>query len=282
MKTIPIVVQNVDRNVRRHDYDQFEDKLLVTSYFRTLQGEGMYSGQPAVFLRLAGCNLGSKQDLCSWCDTSFQFDKGRAFEFTELLFELMSLPGYSESDILVITGGEPTLQDNLLGFIQCIDDESFRRVQIETNGTQAAFFKQLEDHEDNLLEEGMEEIAASWVRPSIVVSPKGSTVAGRIPEPSPLVLRYASCLKFVVTADESDPHHTVPEWAQAYRENGGRVYVSPMAVYSRPYQGEVSSIWEDGLINREATAANYSYAAKYAMDNNFYLSLQTHLFCALP
>jgi 7-carboxy-7-deazaguanine synthase len=279
MKTIPIVVQNIDRNIRRHDYDQFDGKLLVTSWFRTIQGEGPYAGRPAVFLRLAGCNLGSKQDLCAWCDTSFQFDKGTAFEFSDLMMELTSLPGYNEKDILVVTGGEPTLQDSLLDFISGVGD-MFARVQVETNGTQAAFFKQMEDMEESLGDEPEEMLP--YVRPSIVVSPKGSTVAGRIPEPSPLVLRYASCLKFVVTAEEDDPHHTVPEWAVNYHNEGGIVYVSPMCQYLRAYTGEISSIWDATLVNQEATARNYEYAARYAMENNFYLSLQTHLFTAIP
>jgi organic radical activating enzyme len=215
------------------------------------------------------------------CDTSFQFDKGTAFSFSDLMMELMTIPGYNKDDILVITGGEPTLQDNLLAFVGGVED-TFRRVQIETNGTQASFFRELGDMEEGLFEVEGELMSGGWVRPSIVVSPKGSTLVGRIPKPADIVLRYASCLKFVVTVDESDPQHTIPDWALEYRAAGGIVYVSPMAVYAKPYQGEVSSIWDRDLINAEATSANYAYAAKYAMDNNLYLSLQTHLFCALP
>lgn len=41
-KVIPIyTTQNVDRIIRRKDYDEFgASKLLVTSFFRTIQGEG--------------------------------------------------------------------------------------------------------------------------------------------------------------------------------------------------------------------------------------------------
>ena len=42
------------------------DKLFVTSIFYTIQGEGPMRGRPALFVRLAKCNLG-----CSWCDAFF-------------------------------------------------------------------------------------------------------------------------------------------------------------------------------------------------------------------
>ena len=152
----------------------------------------------------------------------------------------------------------------------------FFRVQIETNGTQSGFFSDL-----NAMEES-EDLLLEYVRPSVVVSPKASMKAGRYAEPSKLVQRYASCYKFVVTADPNDPHHTVPEWAlEASWLNHTPVYVSPMAVYKKPYQGEVASAWDHDLIDAAATSANYSYAAKYAMDNYLLLSLQQHLFLGI-
>lgn len=209
------------------------------------------------------------------CDTSFQFNQGTAYTHLDLLTALQKLPGYRKSDILVITGGEPTLQPALIDFLRNVGSLSFRRVQIETNGTQVAFFKALDE------ELRADKPEAFW-QPSIVISPKASAAAGRIPELSPVVLKYASCLKFVVSCDPNDPQHTIPDWAFNARDNHKTVYVSPMAVYKKPYAGEVSSIWEDGLLNKEATAANYAYAAQYAMDNGLLLSLQTHLFTAIP
>ena len=71
----------------------------VNEIFYTLQGEGRFTGTPAVFLRFSGCNL-----ACSFCDT----------EFTE--YSLLSLNRIVEqvcifpSRHIVITGGEPLLQ----------------------------------------------------------------------------------------------------------------------------------------------------------------------------
>lgn len=262
MKTI-----NIDRISKRKDYEEL-DGLLVTSMFRTIQGEGPFAGHPSVFLRLAGCNFGNKEDFCSFCDTKFHFDEGKLFRMEDLLKELKSLPGYAPTDILVITGGEPTLQHRLLSFMYRAE-MFFERVQIETNGTQAYFFNQFVPN----------------TQISIVVSPKASIKLKGYPKTSQTVLDKTDCLKFVVSADPLSPHHEVPQWAFDAVANSSRrikLYVSPMAEYLKEYPGEVSSIWEDGLIDKEATARNYAYAAQYAMANHCLLSLQTHLFTAVP
>lgn len=259
-KVIPII-QNVDRNVTAKEYDQFQGDLLVTSIFRTIQGEGPYAGYPSVFLRLAGCNFGAKDSNCQFCDTSFQFDSGRRVSPNALLRELTELEGYHVKDVLVVTGGEPTLQLALLELIVKAG-LYFSKIQIETNGTQPKFFQRAE--ELHLQREF-----------TTVVSPKSSYLAGRYAEIKDIVMWNATCLKFVVDADPLSPHHSVPQWAF---DSQKPIYVSPMAAYLKPYAGEVSSVWEDGLIDREVTARNYAYAAQYAMKHNVLLSLQTHLF----
>lgn len=94
----------------------------VNEIFYSLQGEGYYTGTPAVFLRLSGCNR-----ACHFCDTDF-------VEFTEMTAaQICDIIAQYPSRHLVITGGEPALQvdSDLLRAIKALRFY----VQIETNGS---------------------------------------------------------------------------------------------------------------------------------------------------
>jgi organic radical activating enzyme len=185
----------------------------------------------------------------------------------------MTAEGWQLNDVVVFTGGEPTLQHYLLDVIVALRSRNrHATVQLETNGTQASFFVKANTPEYR-----------DHCHMSVVCSPKAGP-KGYV-ELSPTVLVEVEALKFVVSADEG-PHHEIPEWALDIRRGARNVlcdvYVSPMAQYLRAYDGEVSSIWDDTLIDKPRTSANYSYAAAYALKHNLRLSLQGHLFCALP
>ena len=113
-----IFTQHTDRAIISKDYDQFFDNILVTSTFFTIQGEGPLGGHPAVFIRTADCKFGDKvHPSCNFCDTSFEFDKGTPYSPEELLAKVRSIsPNFPVA--LVITGGEPTLQHNLVEFMR--------------------------------------------------------------------------------------------------------------------------------------------------------------------
>lgn len=267
---IPIQIQNQDRNISARDYADKPDQLRVTTWFRTLQGEGTRAGQPAVFLRLAGCNYGSKTDHCLFCDTSFQFDNAAILDVDTVLNALIGLEGYATSDILVITGGEPTLQTAILHLIaRVLQGRYFKAVQIETNGTQPKFFETAE--EMGLI--GNERL-------EITVSPKANERLKKYPPLHPKVMWWANVLKFVISADPESAHYEVPRWALQESVNKV-VMVSPMTVYKKPYEGEVSSIWDAELVDQQQTAANYAYAAAYALKHNLRLSIQMHTITAI-
>lgn len=94
-------------------------------HFYTLQGEGMYSGQAAYFIRLGGCDVG-----CVWCDVkeSWDADKHPLMTTTALVSHAMQYPGR----IAVITGGEPAMHD-LAPLCSALHEAGFR-THIETSG----------------------------------------------------------------------------------------------------------------------------------------------------
>jgi 7-carboxy-7-deazaguanine synthase len=264
-KVIPI---NVDRNVSFSDYTHLgTDKLLVSSVFKTIQGEGPYAGHPSVFLRLAGCNIGAKQD-CGFCDTKFDFDKGKVRNYVDLAHELV-VSSRENSHLIVITGGEPMLQEkalyNLIAYAEAY--YSYRlEYQVETNG----YFV------------SGDSFSGLSHKPYIVISPKAIGSKSKYGKFKSGWVEYdgKKCLKYVLTEDKNSPYNKVPDdHLKAARENKIPLYVSGMAVYKKSYpDGRTSSIWNADEIDQEQTAKNYRYCAQYAMDNGLLVSLQTHLF----
>lgn len=99
--------------------------LQVHSIFRTIQGEGPFTGRPAVFVRLAGCNL-----QCPGCDTDYTSTREQlsSWQVVDRVSHLAS-----DGDLVVISGGEPFRQ-NLTPLVFLTRDIGLE-VQVETNGT---------------------------------------------------------------------------------------------------------------------------------------------------
>ena len=94
----------------------------VNEIFYSLQGEGFFTGTPAVFLRFCGCNR-----RCPFCDTDFA--DGIEMTADDIVSSVSSYPARQ----IVITGGEPTLQLDA-DIIRALKTAGFF-IQIETNGS---------------------------------------------------------------------------------------------------------------------------------------------------
>lgn len=202
-------------------------RLWVQEVFYTLQGEGPFSGQPAVFVRLAGCNL-----ACYWCDTEFESSTWRP-ALTELL-EAVKAAKTPFCDLVVLTGGEPFRQN-----IRPLLDELLAlgmRVQIETNGT-------------------------LWIdipesdRIHIVCSPKTSTLNQKL-------VRRINSYKYLVAAGQVDSDglpgestQKVGVIARVARPPAG----SGAEVFVMPIDASDASVNEANLQATVSSALNFGY-----------------------
>ena len=185
--------------------------------------------------------------------------------------------------VLVMTGGEPLLQENISAFMDRQLGE-FKAVQVESNGIP-----------DTVVPEGV----------TLVCSPKcmeKNGVATKYFAPSKTILDRADCLKFVMSADVDSPYNNVPQWAHEWKVRTGKdIYCSPMNIYNdlpqkiklvraekgvitmaeRSTVDEVIDFWEEGVLNLAENEKNHKYTARYCMDNGFKLNLQMHLYAGL-
>lgn len=78
--------------------------LPVMESFYTIQGEGKFSGTPAFFIRLGGCDVG-----CHWCDVKESWDASQ-FDWIHVN-DIISEARKSGAELVVVTGGEPLIYD---------------------------------------------------------------------------------------------------------------------------------------------------------------------------
>jgi 7-carboxy-7-deazaguanine synthase len=174
--------------------------LEVVEIFPTLQGEGIYVGMPAVFIRLGGCNL-----ACNFCDTEFE-----SFQTQSLDIIMAEVTRHEAIKLVVITGGEPLRQP--IGALCAALLAAGRIVQIETNGT---LWRDLPDGVD------------------IVCSPKVSARRYHVLRPD--LLARVSALKFLISAQD-EAYHDVPDVGQGGRDIP--VYLQPMDAYDEAMNAE--------------------------------------------
>ncbi len=263
---------NVDVAARPDDYDK-AGHLLVTKIFLTFQGEGIFAGKRAVFLRLAGCNLGGKGVVspgCTWCDTKFHLKDGKWMSFNDVYNKIERLwekhPDAGSKIFVVVTGGEPMLQNELTDFLRYASKNIV--FQIESNGTRLLHIPLT-----NVSLVVSPKIPESFLQPKLM-SRRYSLLPKRI-------LERADALKFVVSYDFNSSYHNVPQYAYDWmRQTGRPVFVSPMCIY-RHHPLEVATVWDPDAIDLPETIKNHERAAQLVIEHGFQLSMQMHLYCGV-
>ena len=120
---IPLNTQPAERRVEQSIPAGLIELVHV---WYTIQGEGPLTGTPAIFIRLAGCNL-----RCNQCDTNYT--EGRRYVTPAEVVQQVASMGRKSKDLVVLTGGEPFRQP--IGDLVRELVLAEHPVQIETNGT---------------------------------------------------------------------------------------------------------------------------------------------------
>ncbi|WP_167388487.1 7-carboxy-7-deazaguanine synthase QueE [Photobacterium carnosum] len=118
----------------------------INEVFETIQGEGVFTGVPAIFIRLQVCPVG-----CSWCDTkqTWTAEPENLVSIERIIVKTEDSPLWTQLDAdgivkllidqgytakhVVITGGEPCIYD-LRPLSAALETAGFN-CQIETSGT---------------------------------------------------------------------------------------------------------------------------------------------------
>lgn len=229
----------------------YKDAYYVQEVFHTIQGEGPFTGTPAVFVRMARCNL-----ACTFCDTDFE-SKERQVSVIDLALEIRLLAG-AHTRLVVLTGGEPLLQDPRV-LIASLVSGGFR-FQIETAGTVWPAGLELYPYAEYF---------------TIVCSPKTPTVHKE-------VVAHCRDWKYIVRATEStvgaipivNTQDVAGKTRQLYTPQPGRhdtIWLQPCEEY---FMG--------GIVAKAATERNRYEAVERCMTTGARLSLQTHKILGLP
>lgn len=224
----------------------FNGKYQVADVWYTIQGEGPLAGEPAVFIRLTGCNF-----RCRWCDTRWDDEADPYLTSGEIVERVTAAAAADPTNWVVLTGGEPSRWPLAALMQALLAHGGGGGVQIETAG---AFWQP----------------CMQWEHVLTVVSPKVGKVA-------PEHYRHTKHWKYVVGAGDAINEDIGIPLAGT---QAGDVRSSP----ATPPLGAGAQVWlqprDDG--NDAMNAANQRYAAHLCMTYGHRLSLQQHKILGLP
>jgi 7-carboxy-7-deazaguanine synthase len=222
-------------------FNESGKRLRVNEVFYTLQGEGPDAGRPAIFVRLSRCNL-----RCYFCDT--EFETGQDVELQRLVDDVLVLARQHGCKLVVITGGEPLLQ-NILPFVERMNEMDMS-CSIETAGTITipnlhTRFDPMRSVHGNL----------------IVCSPKTPRIHTHLE-------RLVGAWKYVVRDGEGDGWG-MPTMSTQHKDKPSGVFVPVhpvVPIYVQPM--------DEGVAERNA--ANLAWATKIALEHGYRLGVQVH------
>lgn len=101
------------------------DALKISEIFLSIQGEGLDTGLPTVFVRTVGCNL-----RCDWCDTKYALRGGTEMGIDEILKRVRNF----KCRRICVTGGEPLVHEGTMALLRRLLARGLE-VSVLTNGS---------------------------------------------------------------------------------------------------------------------------------------------------
>lgn len=222
--------------------DQVE---VVGSPWTTIQGEGPFAGTPAIFVRLAGCNL-----TCPYCDTDYTSNRG----WRHIQYLADSIDHYKPR-LVVLTGGEPFRQW-IVPLMRKLMDRG-KVVQVETNGTLNPL------PIVTATKAGVLEAHRTLTEATIVCSPKTPAINKDL-------LPYISAYKYILQADQVDTDG-LPLRSLGMDCRPARPHCDDMRVFVQPMDE-----------SEEMNKRNMDAAVRSCLQFGYTLSLQMHKIAGLP
>jgi 7-carboxy-7-deazaguanine synthase len=221
---------------RKEGMDHLKKKYQVQEMFYSLKGEGVHTGRPMLFIRLSGCNL-----ECLFCDT--KPDAGVEWTVQDIVNQLKFMS--PDCKRVVVTGGEPTMQD-LLPLAVSLRDRGYH-LHLETNGTSEGrtVVKTIYDY-------------FSWV----ALSPKNMNVSEGL-------VRAADEVKFIWDGTKK---------SEEFIGNFMRKFDIHLESHIRLYLLPLAKSWRSGdRTSNDFIQSNLESATTYCLANhNFSLCYQLH------
>ena len=253
--------------IRSNETNLDGQTLAVQEVFYTIQGEGPFSGTPAVFVRLAGCNL-----ACTFCDTEFESGITNRLDVDQIVKKTMSFP---RPQLVVLTGGEP-LRQNVVPLIKLLLMAGVHTVQIETAGTVWT-----------------DDMAALMVRTQAKHSMDHDAVVIVCSPKTPMINRdiqaWVSHYKYVIEAGKVDVEDGLPVSGTQTRnfhvtQRIFRPWMNENIANMMNQNPADISIWVSPCDHHDEGANRMNMAAAVAssMKHGYRLSLQTHKILGLP
>jgi 7-carboxy-7-deazaguanine synthase len=179
--------------------------MIINETFYSIQGEGLLTGVPSVFIRLAGCPL-----RCEWCDTKYALDPNAGDDLD--IPQIIDKVSQWDCKFAVLTGGEPMTNSQLPELADALKKLD-KHITIETAGIKF-----------------IPDIACDLMSISPKTSNSGEAKQGSDPffTVRQLINRYPYQLKFVVDCpdDLTEIQETIKKLGDIDK---GRVMLMPQA-----------------------------------------------------